>query len=163
MSPIGLEELLHALFFVSILLAVISVPRLIVTVRNSRKEMGRHRELRATKNTDQLPPSAAARQEWENARSSMGYGALLLGEIERLNDLRPVAVQAQTSALMMLALAVFPGFETPVLVFAAALVLAVLSASVYAGRLSESYVREYMEMLKELEPSKNNGPGSIYG
>jgi len=163
MSPIGQEELFLALFFVAMLMAALSVPRLLVTVRASSKEIGRYRELRGIKDLNGLPASAAARQEWERARSPIGYGTLLLGEIERLNDLRPVAIQAQTSALLMALIAVVPGFEAAVLAFAVALIVAVLAASVYASRLSERFVREYMEMLKELEPENDNGLGSIYG
>lgn len=163
MSPIGQDELFLTLFFVSLLLAVISVPRLVATVRYSRKEINRYRELRGIKDLGRLPVSNMARQEWERARSSMGYGALLLGEIERLNDLRPSVMQAQTSALLLLLLAVVPGFETPVLAVALALVALVLLSSVYSGRLSEGFVNEYLEMLKEFEDQDGNGFSTIYG
>ncbi len=162
MSLIGQDDLFLALFFVSLLLAVISVPRMVATVRHSRKEIGRYRELRGIKDIGGLPVSTLAKQEWERARSSVGYSALLLGEIERLNDLRPSVLQAQASALLMLVLAVIPGFERTVLIFALGLVAVVLASSVYSSRLSEGYVNEYMEMLSEFDDF-TNGNTSIYG
>ncbi|HIJ00178.1 MAG: hypothetical protein PWQ88_445 [Candidatus Methanomethylophilaceae archaeon] len=162
MGPIGLDELFKSLFTVALILMVLSVPNMLITVRRSRREMARYRQLREIKDGERIP-SLMVRQEWENARSPIGYSALLLAEIERLNDLRPAVMQAQSSAIILLVLAIVPGFEFTTLIIALGIVAIVLISSVYASRLVEEYVNEYMEMLQNFEEQGSNDLNNIYG
>lgn len=160
---ITMEFLAEAVTVVTMMLLILSVPAILLTVRNSARLLKRYKMLRNIKDVGDekdVPPQVL--NEWNAVNSPMGYTTLITDEIERLNGLKPAFFQAELAAVLMVVLMI-TGCEQNVLILMIVLtVIAVLSV-VYGILNTSMYTQEYLRMLKEISDGVERENGSADG
>lgn len=149
-------------YYISLILAIFSVPSIIATLWTSNRQMYRYRLLRSLNERERksLPPHIIA--EWMSVRSTVGYGNMLIMEVDRLNALRPAILQAALSAILLFSLFFFPGFAEDLIIWMI-LTLMVITVTVVAGYLTmRRYAQEYLAMAIEVEKEGREDLGVIY-
>jgi ABC-type transport system involved in cytochrome bd biosynthesis fused ATPase/permease subunit len=165
-NNISADDIVLAVTIITIMLVILAVPSILVTVRNSAKLLKRYRALRSIndlkKAGKEVPPQIL--DEWNAVHSPMAYTTLITEEIERLNGLKPAFFQAELAALLIVILAIYPGYETNVLIMMMLLLLLIVLSIVYGIYNTKMYTQEYLKILKDVsdsdEPSSADG---MYG
>lgn len=162
---IGFEDLCLAMIIVVLLLVVLSVPTLVLTVRNSSKLLRRYMLLRSLDNVGDAP--VQIQREWDNIKSTIGYTTAVVEEIESLGSLRPTMFQVQVAAVLIAFLLMADLFgsyiATDVAVFLAFLLAICLLAMRYGSRNINKYLEEYSAVLKQLESNGGESFDNMYG
>lgn len=169
MSAITIDGIISAVLVVAILLIISSVPSILLTVRHSSKLLKRYRILRSIEDLDdEKNVSEQVLNEWNAVKSQMAYTTLITEELEKLSGLKPAFFQAEIAAIIIIILAITPGFSEVSLtvVMVAVAILAILSVF-YAAVNTANYRKEYLVILKEMsenEKDTNNGAADgMYG
>lgn len=155
------SDIYGAVLVVAILLIVLSIPSMILTVRESSRILRRYRLLRQIGPGDVGGLPKTIRDEWSSVSSPLTYATMLSEEIERLGSLRPAVLQAEIGLVLIVFLAIVPRFEFDVLLCMLAVIAAVIASLIYRRRNSDRYSCEYVMVISELE-SNGGGHDVIY-
>ena len=165
---IDANGVISAVLVVAIMLVIISVPSILISVRHSSKMLKKYRLLRSIDDISEhenVPENIL--NEWNSVKSQMAYTTLISEEIEKLSGLRPAFFQAELAAILIIVLAIVPGFSGEILWIM--IVIAVISflAVVYASMNTRNYTHEYLTILKEMNENKkesdNGAADGMYG
>ena len=166
MDPIGEPIVVSSVMVVIMMLVILSVPSILLTVRNSAKLLRKYRILRSIKidEDDDVPPQVLS--EWNAVNSQMAYTTLITDEIEKLSGLRPAIFQCEIAIVLTIILMIYPGFETGVLILMIALIAVSIIAVIYGALNTRMYTVEYMNLLSEInaqKESENKTADGMYG
>lgn len=166
MSLISQDVVIQAVMIVAMMMVILSIPSILLTVRNSASLLKRYRLLRSIKDVGdekEVPPNIL--NEWNAVNSPMAYTTLITEEIERLNGLRPALFQAELAALLIIILAIYPGFDSSVLIFMMIILVAAIASVVYGMITTKKYRQEYLVILKEISDrdESNRAADGMYG
>ncbi len=163
--PITMHDVYLAVLLVTILMIVLSVPTKYLTVRSSAKLIKKYIALRSIDKVDEnkkIPKNIM--NEWNAAKSTMGYITLINEQLEKLSSLRPLFFQAELAVVLSIIVGIAGHFEENVwILFAVVDGIAILGL-IYGGFYTFVYKREYLKMLKELNEKADNGAADgMYG
>ncbi len=166
MSLISQDVVIQAVMIVAMMMVILSIPSILLTVRNSASLLKRYRLLRSIKDVGdekEVPPNIL--NEWNAVNSPVAYTTLITEEIERLNGLRPALFQAELAALLIIILAIYPGFDSSVLIFMMIILVAAIASVVYGMITTKKYRQEYLVILKEISDrdESNRAADGMYG
>lgn len=156
MAQIGTDMVVASVMVVVMMLVILSVPSILLTVRNSAKLLKKYRLLRSIEidEKDNVPPQVL--NEWNAVNSQMAYTTLITDEIEKLTGLRPAIFQCEIAILLMIVLIIFPGCETGVLILMISMIAVSAFAVIYGALNTRMYTVEYMRILSEINAQKEN-------
>ena len=156
MAQIGTDMVVASVMVVVMMLVILSVPSILLTVRNSAKLLKKYRLLRSIEidEKDNVPPQVL--NEWNAVNSQMAYTTLITDEIEKLTGLRPAIFQCEIAILLMIILIIFPGCETGVLILMISMIAVSAFAVIYGALNTRMYTVEYMRILSEINAQKEN-------
>lgn len=158
------SDVFGAVLVVAILLVVLSVPSVLLTVRSSSKQLRRYRILRLA-GQDQIDAAGVPKAilfEWASVSSPVSYVSMIADEMERISSLRPAILQSQIALVLMIALAIVPGYEMYVLLFIVVLAMVIVVSIVYWYANLGNYSDEYVKAIQELETNGNDTEDMIY-
>ena len=166
MEQIGTEMVVSSVLVVVVMLVILSVPSILLTVRNSAKLLRKYRLLRSIdiSDRDDLPQQVV--NEWNAANSQMAYTTLITDEIEKLSGLRPAIFQCEIAIILMIILLIVPGCQLEVLILMIALIAVSALAVVYGALNTRMYTIEYVKILSEINEkneSENQTADGMYG
>ena len=150
MAVIGEDMVVSSVMVVIMMLVILSVPSILLTVRNSARMLRKYRLLRSVDLNDKDDVPQELRNEWNAVNSQMAYTTLITDEIEKLNGLRPAIFQCEIAIVLMIILMIYPGCELGVLVLMIALIAVSLLAVVYGALNTKMYTLEYVRILSEM-------------
>ena len=167
MAEIGMETVLSSILVVVMLLVILSVPSILLTVRNSAKLLKKYRLLRSIDISDRDDVPQQVLNEWNAANSQMAYTTLITDEIEKLSGLRPAIFQCEIAIiLMIILLLVPPGCTLEVLILMIVLIAVSAFAVIYGALNTRMYTIEYVKILSEINAkneSENKTADGMYG
>ena len=151
---------------VIMMLVILSVPSILLTVRNSAKLLKKYRLLRSVdlEGKDDVPQELL--NEWNAVNSQMAYTTLITDEIEKLSGLRPAIFQCEIAIVLMIILMIYPGCELGVLILMIALIAVSLLAVIYGALNTKMYTMEYVRILSEMNSesvNENKTADGMYG
>jgi len=152
-----------ALIIVALFLIILSTPTIILAVRASSKLLSRYRTLRSVDDLDETIVGKQMLEEWNTVRSPLSYTALLSDEIEKLATLRQAMLHSEIAIVILIAMALYPGYATELLIGVAGIVAAVLLVVIYGRMNLRGYIREYAEALAEIDVNGYEAVARIYG
>ena len=166
MEQIGTEMVVSSVLVVVMMLVILSVPSILLTVRNSAKLLRKYRLLRSIdiSDRDDLPQQVV--NEWNAANSQMAYTTLITDEIEKLSGLRPAIFQCEIAIILMIILLIVPGCQLEVLILMITLIAVSALAVVYGALNTRMYTIEYVKILSEINEkneSENQTADGMYG
>ncbi|MCL2608001.1 MAG: hypothetical protein FWD92_05560 [Methanomassiliicoccaceae archaeon] len=162
-AAISSDLLFSALMIAALFLIILSTPTIILAVRSSSKLLNRYKILRSVEDLEEGLVSKQALEEWNNVRSPLSYTALLSEEIERLGALRQAMLHSEIAIAVLILLAIYPGYETDVLITVIAIVSAVLFVVLYGRKNLKRYIHEYVGALAEISVNGDEAVSRIYG
>jgi len=162
-AEITSDLLFSALVIVALFLIILSAPTIILAVRASSKLLTRYRILRSVDELEEGMVSKQMLEEWNSVNSPLNYTAILSDEIERLGTLRQAMLHSEIAIAILIFLALYPGYETDVLIAVIAVVVAVLLVIIYGIRNLRGYIREYVNALEEMDVNGDEAVSRIYG
>ncbi len=150
MAQIGTDMVVSSVMVVIMMLVILSVPSILLTVRNSARLLKKYRLLRSIdiNEKDNVPQQVL--NEWNAVNSQMAYTTLITDEIEKLSGLRPAIFQCEIAVLLMIVLLIYPGCELGVLILMITLIAISVFAVIYGGLNTRMYTEEYMMILREM-------------
>lgn len=167
MAEIGMETVLSSILVVVMMLVILSVPSILLTVRNSAKLLKKYRLLRSIDISDRDDVPQQVLNEWNAANSQMAYTTLITDEIEKLSGLRPAIFQCEIAIiLMIILLLVPPGCTLEVLILMIVLIAVSAFAVIYGALNTRMYTIEYVKILSEINAkneSENRTADGMYG
>lgn len=167
MDPIGFEMICSSVMVVVMMLVILSVPSILLTVRNSAKLLKKYKMLRSVDMSGKKDVPEKVLNEWNAANSQMAYTTLVTEEIEKLNGLRPAIFQCELAIVLMIVLIIVPGFAQPVLWLIIAMIAVSVIAVLYGALNIIRYKQEYLTVLKELSENgkavDNGTADGMYG
>ena len=167
MAEIGMETVLSSILVVVMLLVILSVPSILLTVRNSAKLLKKYRLLRSIDISDKDDVPQQVLNEWNAANSQMAYTTLITDEIEKLSGLRPAIFQCEIAIiLMIILLLVPPGCTLEVMILMIALIAVSALTVIYGALNTRMYTIEYVKILSEINAkneSENRTADGMYG
>ena len=156
MNQIGTDMVVSSVMVVIMMLVILSVPSILLTVRNSSKLLKKYRLLRSLDIDEKDNVPAHVMNEWNAVNSQMAYTTLITDEIEKLSGLKPAIFQCEIAVLLMIILIIYPGCQLEVLILMIALIAVSAFAVIYGAMNTRMYTLEYMNILKEMN-SENDG------
>lgn len=167
MAEIGMETVLSSILVVVMLLVILSVPSILLTVRNSAKLLKKYRLLRSIDISDRDDVPQQVLNEWNAANSQMAYTTLITDEIEKLSGLRPAIFQCEIAiVLMIILLLVPPGCTLEVMILMIVLIVVSALTVIYGALNTRMYTIEYVRILSEINAkneSENKTADGMYG
>ena len=167
MAEIGMETVLSSILVVVMMLVILSVPSILLTVRNSAKLLKKYKLLRSIDISDRDDVPQQVLNEWNAANSQMAYTTLITDEIEKLSGLRPAIFQCEIAIiLMIILLLVPPGCTLEVLILMIVLIAVSAFAVIYGALNTRMYTIEYVKILSEINAkneSENKTADGMYG
>ena len=167
MAEIGMETVLSSILVVVMMLVILSVPSILLTVRNSAKLLKKYKLLRSIDISDRDDVPQQVLNEWNAANSQMAYTTLITDEIEKLSGLRPAIFQCEIAIiLMIILLLVPPGCTLEVLILMIVLIAVSAFAVIYGALNTRMYTIEYVKILSEINAkneSENRTADGMYG
>ena len=167
MAEIGMETVLSSILVVVMMLVILSVPSILLTVRNSAKLLKKYKLLRSIDISDRDDVPQQVLNEWNAANSQMAYTTLITDEIEKLSGLRPAIFQCEIAIiLMIILLLVPPGCTLEVLILMIVLIAVSAFAVIYGALNTRMYTLEYVKILSEINAkneSENRTADGMYG
>ena len=167
MAEIGMETVLSSILVVVMLLIILSVPSILLTVRNSAKLLKKYRLLRSIDISDRDDVPQQVLNEWNAANSQMAYTTLITDEIEKLSGLRPAIFQCEIAiVLMIILLLVPPGCTLEVMILMIVLIVVSALTVIYGALNTRMYTIEYVRILSEINAkneSENKTADGMYG
>ena len=167
MAEIGMETVLSSILVVVMMLVILSVPSILLTVRNSAKLLKKYKLLRSINISDKDDVPQQVLNEWNAANSQMAYTTLITDEIEKLSGLRPAIFQCEIAIiLMIILLLVPPGCTLEVLILMIVLIAVSAFAVIYGALNTRMYTIEYVKILSEINAkneSENRTADGMYG
>jgi len=152
----------NGVYYIALILAIFSVPNIVSTLLVSNRQMHRYRLLRSLNEKERKSLPANIITEWLSVQSAVGYGNMIIMEVDRLNSLRPAILQAGLSAGLLFSLFFFPGFAEDLVIWMV-LTFIVIVVTVVAGYLTmRRYAQEYLSMVMEVEKEDRQDLGIIY-
>ena len=150
MAQIGTDMVVSSVMVVIMMLVILSVPSILLTVRNSARLLKKYRLLRSIdiNEKDNVPQQVL--NEWNAVNSQMAYTTLITDEIEKLSGLRPAIFQCEIAVLLMIILLIYPGCEFGVMILMIAMIVISVLAVIYGGLNTRMYTEEYMMILREM-------------
>ena len=166
MAVIGEDVVVSSVMVVIMMLVILSVPSILLTVRNSAKLLRKYRLLRSVdlEGKDDVPQELL--NEWNAVNSQMAYTTLITDEIEKLSGLRPAIFQCEIAIVLMVILMIYPGCELGVLILMIALIAVSLLAVIYGALNTKMYTMEYVRILSEMNSesvNENKTADGMYG
>ena len=166
MEQIGTDMVVSSVLVVVMMLVILSVPSILLTVRNSAKLLRKYRLLRSIdiSERDDLPQQVV--NEWNAANSQMAYTTLITDEIEKLSGLRPAIFQCEIAIVLMIILLIVPGCQFEVLILMITLIAVSAFAVIYGALNTRMYTIEYVKILSEINEkneSENQTADGMYG
>ena len=166
MAVIGEDVVVSSVMVVIMMLVILSVPSILLTVRNSAKLLRKYRLLRSVdlEGKDDVPQELL--NEWNAVNSQMAYTTLITDEIEKLSGLRPAIFQCEIAIILMVILMIYPGCELGVLILMIALIAVSLLAVIYGALNTKMYTMEYVRILNEMNSesvNENKTADGMYG
>ena len=166
MAVIGEDVIVSSVMVVIMMLVILSVPSILLTVRNSAKLLKKYRLLRSVdlEGKDDVPQELL--NEWNAVNSQMAYTTLITDEIEKLSGLRPAIFQCEIAIILMVILMIYPGCELGVLILMIALIAVSLLAVIYGALNTKMYTMEYVRILSEMNSesaNENKTADGMYG
>ena len=167
MAEIGMETVLSSILVVVMMLVILSVPSILLTVRNSAKLLKKYKLLRSIDISDRDDVPQQVLNEWNAANSQMAYTTLITDEIEKISGLRPAIFQCEIAIiLMIILLLVPPGCTLEVLILMIVLIAVSAFAVIYGALNTRMYTIEYVKILSEINAkneSENRTADGMYG
>ena len=156
-----------AVMVVIMMLVILSVPSILLTVRNSARMLRKYRLLRSLDLDENDDVPQEVRNEWNAVNSQMAYTTLITDEIEKLSGLRPAIFQCEIAiVLMIILLLVPPGCTLEVMILMIVLIAVSALAVIYGALNTRMYTIEYMRILSEINAkneSENRTADGMYG
>ena len=165
MAEIGMETVLSSILVVVMMLVILSVPSILLTVRNSAKLLKKYKLLRSINISDKDDVPQQVLNEWNAANSQMAYTTLITDEIEKLTGLRPAIFQCEIAIILMIIL-LFTGCTTDVIILLVVLIAVSVLTVIYGALNTRMYTIEYVKILSEINAkneSENKTADGMYG
>ena len=165
MAEIGMETVLSSILVVVMMLVILSVPSILLTVRNSAKLLKKYKLLRSINISDKDDVPQQVLNEWNAANSQMAYTTLITDEIEKLTGLRPAIFQCEIAIILMIIL-LFTGCTTDVIILLIVLIAVSVLTVIYGALNTRMYTIEYVKILSEINAkneSENKTADGMYG
>ena len=165
MAEIGMETVLSSILVVVMMLVILSVPSILLTVRNSAKLLKKYKLLRSINISDKDDVPQQVLNEWNAANSQMAYTTLITDEIEKLTGLRPAIFQCEIAIILMIIL-LFTGCTTDVIILLVVLIAVSVLTVIYGALNTRMYTIEYVKILSEINAkneSENRTADGMYG
>ena len=165
MAEIGMETVLSSILVVVMMLVILSVPSILLTVRNSAKLLKKYKLLRSINISDKDDVPQQVLNEWNAANSQMAYTTLITDEIEKLTGLRPAIFQCEIAIILMIIL-LFTGCTTDVIILLIVLITVSVLTVIYGALNTRMYTIEYVNILSEINAkneSENKTADGMYG
>ena len=166
MNQIGTDMVVSSVMVVIMMLVILSVPSILLTVRNSAKLLKKYRLLRSIDIDENDNVPAHVMNEWNAVNSQMAYTTLITDEIEKLSGLKPAIFQCEIAIVLMVILMIVPGFELEVLILMIAMISVSVLAVIYGALNTRMYTVEYMNILSEMNAEnqkENKTADGMYG
>ena len=166
MNQIGTDMVVSSVMVVIMMLVILSVPSILLTVRNSAKLLKKYKLLRSIDIGEKDDVPAQVKNEWNAVNSQMAYTTLITEEIEKLSGLKPAIFQCEIAVLLMIILMIVPGCQTEVLILLVALIAVSVFAVIYGALNTRMYTLEYMRILSEINANnekENKTADGMYG
>ena len=166
MNQIGTDMVVSSVMVVIMMLVILSVPSILLTVRNSAKLLKKYKLLRSIDIGEKDDVPAQVKNEWNAVNSQMAYTTLITEEIEKLSGLKPAIFQCEIAVLLMIILMIVPGCQTEVLILLVALIAVSVFAVIYGALNTRMYTLEYMRILSEINSEnekENRTADGMYG
>ena len=166
MEQIGTDMVVSSVLVVVMMLVILSVPSILLTVRNSAKLLRKYRLLRSIDISERDDIPQQVMNEWNAANSQMAYTPLITDEIEKLSGLRPAIFQCEIAIVLMIILLIVPGCQFEVLILMIALIAVSAFAVIYGALNTRMYTVEYVKLLSEINEkneSENKTADGMYG
>ena len=166
MAVIGEDMVVTAVMVVIMMLVILSVPSILLTVRNSARMLRKYRLLRSLDLDEDDDVPQELRNEWNAVNSQMAYTTLITDEIEKLSGLKPAIFQCEIAVVLMIILMIYPGCELGVLILMIAMIAVSLLAVIYGALNTKMYTMEYVRILSEMNRdnnSENRTADGMYG
>jgi len=160
---IGSDDIFLAMTIVTMLMIILSVPSILITVRNSSKQLKRYRTLRSITDLGKEPVPQHIVNEWNAVKSPIGYTTLITEEIERLNSLRPAIFQTEIAFVLIVFMAFIPGYSNDIFWVMIVLLVIVFATVIYGSMNIKMYTLEYLAILQELNNNGEESLDSMYG
>ena len=154
MEQIGADMVVSSVMVVIMMLVILSVPSILLPVRNSAKLLKKYRLLRSIDINERDGVPQQVLNEWNAANSQMAYTTLITDEIEKLSGLRPAIFQCEIAIILMIILIIVPGCELNVLILMISLIAVSAFAVIYGALNTKMYTYEYMNILSEMNSEK---------
>jgi len=148
---------------VTIMMIIISVPSILITVRNSSKQLKRYKTLRSMNNLGNNPLPQHIVNEWNAVKSPIGYTTLITEEIERLNGIRPAIFQTEIAFILIVFMAFVPGYSSAIFWIMIVLLVIVTITVIYGSLNIKMYTVEYLTILQELSNNGEESRDNMYG
>ena len=165
MEQIGTDMVVSSVLVVVMLLVILSVPSILLTVRNSAKLLKKYKLLRSINISDKDDVPQQVLNEWNAANSQMAYTTLITDEIEKLTGLRPAIFQCEIAIILMIIL-LFTGCTTDVIILLIVLIAVSVLTVIYGALNTRMYTIEYVKILSEINAkneSENKTADGMYG
>ena len=166
MAVIGEDMVVTAVMVVIMMLVILSVPSILLTVRNSARMLRKYRLLRSLDLDEKDDVPQELRNEWNAVNSQMAYTTLITDEIEKLSGLKPAIFQCEIAIVLMIVLMIYPACEFGILILMIALIAVSLFAIVYGVLNTKMYTLEYVNILSEMNRdsvNENKTADGMYG
>lgn len=160
---IGTDMIYSALILITLLMIILSVPSIFLSLWTASKQLKKYITLRKFKGMDgtQVPPHLL--EEWNTVRTDVGYAALITEEIEKMGTLRAPLFQSELAIVLIIVMAFFPGYETPVLIFMMTLLAICVAAIIYSNRVTKRYGMVYIGLIREMSAKAEESDDVMYG
>ena len=166
MAVIGEDMVVSSVMVVIMMLVILSVPSILLTVRNSARMLRKYRLLRSLDLDEKDDVPQELRNEWNAVNSQMAYTTLITDEIEKLSGLKPAIFQCEIAIVLMIVLMIYPGCEFEILILMIALIAVSLFAIIYGVLNTKMYTLEYVNILSEMNKdsvNENKTADGMYG
>ena len=157
------DDIFLAMTIVTIMMIIISVPSILITVRNSSKQLKRYKTLRSMNNLGNNPLPQHIVNEWNAVKSPIGYTTLITEEIERLNGIRPAIFQTEIAFILIVFMAFVPGYSSAIFWIMIVLLVIVTITVIYGSLNIKMYTVEYLTILQELSNNGEESRDNMYG
>ena len=161
MEPLTLGFFFQALLVIALLMAVTSIPTLIISARNAYKLLRRYKALRMLKDMDDIPSHIM--DEWNAVNNNINYVTIMTEELEKLNALRPAIFQAEVAIVLMVFMAFVPGYTSDLMAPMIVIIALSVVATLFGYRCIKKYTEEYVKLLVEIKEKGKDYTEGMYG
>lgn len=157
------DDIFLAMTIVTMMMVILSIPSILITVRNSSKQLKRYKTLRSMNDLGNKPIPQHIVNEWNAVKSPIGYTTLITEEIERLDGIRPAIFQTEIAFVLIIFMTFVPGYSSDIFWIMIVLLIVIIVTVIYGSLNIKMYTLEYLAILQELSNNGEESRDNMYG